>query len=68
MEASPPQDVETQTRAEEGRRDTRDSEESLEVQTEDEEAFLESQERFYATRRGKRDSGASSTQPLLGKD
>ena len=62
------QDVEAQSRAEEGRRDTRDSEESLEVQTEDEEAFLEKQELFYATRRGRRDSGASSTQPLLGKD
>ena len=59
--------MEAQSGAGEGRRDTRESEESLEVQTEDEEAFLEQQEAFYASGRRNRGSSASSRQPLLGK-
>ena len=38
------------------------------MQTEDEEAFVDSQERFYASQRRKRGSSAASMQqPLLGK-
>lgn len=37
------------------------------MQTEDEEAFLERQEVFYASGQRNRGSNASSRQPLLGK-
>jgi len=55
------QGLDDQDRAEEGRKEMRESEASLEVQTEDEDAFLDRQEAFYAS---SRDRGGSSNPSL----
>jgi len=59
------QGLDDQDRAEEGRNEMRESEESLEVQTEDEDAFLDRQEAFYASSRDRGESSNSSLQQSL---
>ncbi len=62
------QDVEAQDRDGQGQGRERDSEESLDVQTEDEDAFLETQEAYYASSRPSAASNDGSTaEPLLSK-
>ena len=62
------QGLDDQDRAEEGRGEMRASEESLEVQTEDEDAFLDRQEAFYASSQDRgRSSNPSLQQSLLDK-
>lgn len=64
------QDIEAQDGEESGRGrgQERDSEESLDMQTEDEDAFVDTQEAFYASSRSSRGSNDTSVaQPLLAK-
>ena len=62
------QDVEAQDRDGREQGPGRDSEESLDVQTEDEDAFLETQEAFYASSRPSAASNdGSAAEPLLSK-